>query len=213
MNSDMVKPMPASAPAPASCRQEYAAGFSASPSLHREPRGEHEARAACRRRARTMIASISSSWPPNTSVRDHDARVREREYRQHDVARARRDVAQQPIGGRFEPVVDGIERAQRRRRRPCRSTLAAVAAPRRRGSASACATSALRSGGGRVGMNSASSTPASVACRPPACTQAHSTMPTSTYGVTRYTRRAIQERQHADDAAAPTSEGRCSASE
>ena len=30
MNSDIVKPMPASAPAPASCRQEYSAGFTAS---------------------------------------------------------------------------------------------------------------------------------------------------------------------------------------
>jgi hypothetical protein len=33
MNSDIVKPMPASAPAPASCRQEYSSRFTASPSL------------------------------------------------------------------------------------------------------------------------------------------------------------------------------------
>jgi hypothetical protein len=31
MNNDIVKPMPANAPAPASCRHEYASGFCASP--------------------------------------------------------------------------------------------------------------------------------------------------------------------------------------
>ncbi len=44
--------------------------------------------------------------------------------------------------------------------------------------------SALRFGGERVGMKTARITPAKVACSPPACTQAHSAMPSSAYGTT-----------------------------
>ena len=62
MNSDIVKPMPASAPAPASCRQEYSSGLLAMPEPHRERRSQRHARAACRPRARRDRA-ISGSWP------------------------------------------------------------------------------------------------------------------------------------------------------
>ena len=43
----------------------------------------------------------------------------------------------------------------------------------------ACATSARKSGGWRVGMKSASSTPASVACRPLSWTKNQSATPSS----------------------------------
>ena len=65
MNSDMVKPMPASAPAPASCRQVYAVGFSASASqtaaadANSIPIGLPMTRPA-------MMASISGSCPAMT---------------------------------------------------------------------------------------------------------------------------------------------------
>jgi hypothetical protein len=49
----------------------------------------------------------------------------------------------------------------------------------------ACAISAFRLGGGRVGMNSASTTPASVECNPPAWMHAHNAMPRKAYGSAR----------------------------
>ena len=52
---------------------------------------------------------------------------------------------------------------------------------------SAWVISARRFGGGRVGITSASSTPARVACRPPLYTQNHSSAPSSMYGNARYT--------------------------
>jgi hypothetical protein len=66
MKSDMVKPMPASAPAPASCRHEYAAGFSASPDqtatadAATRPSGLPSTSPA-------TIARTSGPFPPRTS--------------------------------------------------------------------------------------------------------------------------------------------------
>jgi hypothetical protein len=51
MNSDMVKPMPASAPAPANWRQEYSFGFVATPSR------------TARTEASTMPSGLPSSEP------------------------------------------------------------------------------------------------------------------------------------------------------
>jgi hypothetical protein len=65
--------------------------------------------------------------PADDLGRDDDARVRERENRQHEIARPRRHVAQQSIRGRLEAVVDRIELLQRGRRRPVPELLAAVA--------------------------------------------------------------------------------------
>ena len=136
MNSDMVKPMPASAPAPTSWRQEYSRRLdppgpsrTASADAPMKPSGLPMTSPA-------TIASISGPWPPNTSADDHDARIGQREQRQHDVARARAGVAQQPVGGRLEAVVDRVERAQRRHRRAVPQHARRHAALRPRGSCS-----------------------------------------------------------------------------
>ena len=57
--------------------------------------------------------------------RDRHAGVGQREERQHQIARPRPRPAQQPVGRRLEPVVDRVERAQRRQRRPAVQRLAA----------------------------------------------------------------------------------------
>ena len=63
------------------------------------------------------IAAMSQPCPTKTPGIDRHARVRQREDRQDSVARPRAGVPQQPVGGRFESVVDRVERAQRRRAR------------------------------------------------------------------------------------------------
>ena len=130
MNSDIVNPMPASAPAPASCRQEYAAGFSAMPSFT----ASHDARmnpAGLPMASPQMMAAISMPVAAEHFGRDDHAGIRQREDRQHQVTRTRRDVAQQPVRGRFEAIVDGVELAQRGLGRPVAELLAAVAGFRR----------------------------------------------------------------------------------
>jgi hypothetical protein len=74
--------------------------------------------------------------------------------------------AQWAVGRRLDPVVDGVERAQRRRGRPMPQHLAAV---RRFGGddgAGLRVLSAVRFGGGRVGMNNARMRPARIGCSP-----------------------------------------------
>ena len=74
-----------------------------------------------------MMAAINMPWPVSTSAAMHHAGIREREDRQHQVARARRHIAQQPVGGRFDAIVNGVELAQRRLGRSVAELLAAVA--------------------------------------------------------------------------------------
>ena len=66
INSDMVKPIPASAPAPINCRHEYSSGLVAIPShtaiadADTNPRGLPITNP-------TIIASMRGSWPVNAS--------------------------------------------------------------------------------------------------------------------------------------------------
>ncbi len=93
MNNDMVKPMPARAPAPVSWRHEYSAGFTAAPSF------------TASTEAATRPKRLADDEPRDDGRHqqvvageyvggDDDARVGEREQRQHDVARARAGKAQ-----------------------------------------------------------------------------------------------------------------------
>ena len=61
---------------------------------------------------------------------DH-AGIGERENRQHEVTRLRCDIAQQPVRGRLQAIVDLIERSQRGLRGARAELLAAMARFRR----------------------------------------------------------------------------------
>ena len=176
MNNDMVKPIPASAPAPANCAHEYSLGFTATFSDCKR-RSQHDSERLAYRQSDNDRRH--QSLAPAERVRPQgDAGVREGEQRQHQVARSRARVAQQTVGRRFEAIVNRVERPERRRRRTMSQHFSAS---RRLGGddRARLRRQAVRSGGGRVGMNSARMTPASVGCRPLASTHAHKAKPTT----------------------------------
>ena len=62
------------------------------------------------------IASARLARPSNRCAPRHQAGVGQREQRQYQVAGPGRDRAQQPVGRRFDAIVDGIQRLHGRRR-------------------------------------------------------------------------------------------------
>ena len=113
MNKDIVKPMPESAPAPATCRHEYSCGLIGDAEAH----GERAEEQHSERLADHEAADDGDDQRP---MADDDVRaeryagVRKREHGQHQEARTWRDVAQGPGGRRLKPVMDSVKRAKRR---------------------------------------------------------------------------------------------------
>ncbi len=117
MKSDMVNPMPDSAPAPRTWRQLYSAGLRARPAATASAQNSVMPSGLPITRPQA-IAAISGPWPDSDIEAEHDARVRQREDRQDEVTRARGEPAQQAVGGRFDPVMDRVQRAQHGDRGP-----------------------------------------------------------------------------------------------
>jgi hypothetical protein len=62
--------------------------------------------------AGTLASVVAASF--EDAERPGDARVREREDRQHHIARPRLDGSEERLGGRLDPGVDGIQGVQGR---------------------------------------------------------------------------------------------------
>ena len=105
------------------------------------------------------------------------------------------------------PVVDRVERRIAGTDGPCLSTSSPRRGLAREDRVGLRHQGCGRLGGGRVGMKSASITPASVACRPRAVHATQSTTPSSEVGRHAVHARAVEQRQRAGDDARPRRRG------
>jgi hypothetical protein len=125
MNSDIVKPIPGECSRTGELPPRVLVPLGGQPELHGKRRCPDETQRLADHepgddREHQRLAPIEYAGA------DDDPGVREREHREHQVARARTGIAQHAVGRRFQSVVDRVDSAQRGFRWPV-----AQAAPRR----------------------------------------------------------------------------------